>query len=512
MNSSASSPAPPAADSIAHTEPLAGTVLLTAGIMATGDFLLWHRSVGVGLALFIMILAVAIVAKGRRSWRTWLAFGLLIATCVQSMIDLCLTNGCMLVVLFAVLAGEAHFSVLPAGLARWFEGLLAWLRTPGRWIWLLGEASDTRRWQHGGIAGAGPSIARTFTIAAPALLLFGLFSLVLANGNAVLRDSFTSFGQHLAHWLQQFDFSPLRIMLWGLLGMLALTAMRSPAAPEKQRALTHPPRTWLRADPAVGFWQSVCVLGALNLLFCVVNTIDATFLWMHRAIPVGVDPYEFIHEGTNSLITATVLSAIVLSAIFHQTPEISRRRALRVLAHVWVAQNLVLLASIGLRLWLYVDFAHLLTAKRIHLGCFLGLVALGFFFLLLHIERGPDLRRLLWRNALASFVLLFTIQFVNTTGISAAWNVTRCLTVPGWGIDLAYLDRQGFDAWPALSRLAAAPSSVDEVKIPQARALLQKRAAEARTMIAQLDWRERQFRRDAYAAQLIAASEASPAP
>lgn len=512
MNTSASSPAQPAANSLAHTEPLAGTVLFAAGIVAAGDFLLWHRSAGVGLALFVIVLAVAIVAKGARSWRTWLAFGLLIATCVQSMIDLCLTNACMLIVLLTVLAGEAHFSVLPAGLARWFEGLLAWLRTPGRWIWLLGEASDSRRWQHGAIAGAGPSIARTFTIATPAVLLLGLFSIVLANGNAVLRDSFTHFGQSFAEWMLRLDFSPLRVMLWGLLGMLALTAVRPPAAPEKQRALTHPPRTWLRADPAVGFWQSVCVLGVLNVLFCVVNTIDATFLWMLRAIPVGVAPYEFIHEGTNSLIAATVLSAIVLSAIFLQTPEISRRPALRLLAHLWIVQNLVLLASIGLRLWLYVDFAHLLTAKRIHLGCFLGLVALGFFFLVLHIERGPDLRRLLWRNALASFVLLFTIQFVNTAGLSAAWNVNRCLTVPGWGIDLAYLDRQGFDAWPALSRLAAAPSSVDEFRIPEARHLLQKRAAEARTMLAQLDWRERQFRRDAYAAQLIAASEASPAP
>jgi hypothetical protein len=482
-------------------QPILRAVSMLAGLVVVGDFLMWNLSPGVGYALFLGALAVLMMIVGERTRRAWFAAALLFVTAVQAGIDLCLTNIVVTLVLLAVLLGETRFGSLPAGWPRWLEGLLAWMRAPGRWFWLVGEGCRTREWRWF-------SPWRTLAIAMPALFLTGLFAVVLANGNAVLADGIGRSFKHAVDWLFQFDFSPLRVVFWALLGTMALVLARPSVAPSAPRLLARPPAVWLRKEVSIGFWQSVWALGALNALFFIVNTIDAIFLWRHGAIPSTVNAYDFIHEGTNSLITAVVLSAIVLSAVFQQQPEISRRLSLRVLGHLWIVQNLALLASVVLRLKLYVDFAHLLTAKRIHLGCFLALVALGFVFLVLHLERGPDLRRLLWRNSASAFVLLFTLQFVNTTGLSAAWNVQRFLDDREWGIDLTYLETQGFEAWPALCQLAAAP--VNRPSVLQARSLVAKHSVEALQWRAKLDWREREWRRDAFAEQLIATSAAHP--
>jgi len=244
----------------------------------------------------------------------------------------------------------------------------------------------------------------------------------------------------------------------------------------------------------------------LNALFLCVNTIDVVFLWMHGSLPTGVDPRTFLHEGTNSLITATVLAAIVLSALFQQQSEISRHRVVRILGHVWIAQNLLLLVGVAQRLNLYYEYSHLLTAKRIHLACFLGLVALGFVYLILHLERGPNLRRLLWRNAVSAFALLYSLQFINTTGLAAAWNVHRWEVQPEWGINHEYLRLQGFDAWPSLIRLAQSTDGNSAVR--EARKSVVELAAVERNRLASLDWRERQLRRDSYARDLVRAAEA----
>ena len=512
MNQSASAALPAALvtsdtpSTVRLLEPIAAALISASLLIVAGDFLLWQRAAGLGLALFTLLLGIIVVARGNRTRRTWVAAGLLTACCAQAAIDLCLTNIVVTLILLGVLMGESSYPSLPAGWARWWEGILAWLCAPERWLWLAGQvAHPARRGARNG-AGVRKAAGRLWTIAAPALGLLLLFTIVLANGNAVLSDSFGRLGRSFGEWVSNFEFSPGRMFFWGFLATVGLVAGRPLLARKAPRMLTQPPGTWIRRDVAVGFWQSVVTLGALNALFLCVNTIDAVFLWMHGRLPTGVDPRTFLHEGTNSLITATVLAAIVLSAVFQQQSEISRHRVVRILGHVWIAQNLLLPVGVAQRLNLYYEYSHLLTAKRIHLACFLGLVALGFVFLILHLERGPNLRRLLWRNAVSAFVLLYTLQFINTTGLAAAWNVHRWEAHPDWGFNHEYLRLQGFDAWPSLIRLAQ--STDGNPAVGEARKSIVELAAAERYRLAALDWRERQLRRDSYGRDLVRAAEA----
>ena len=82
---------------------------------------------------------------------------------------------------------------------------------------------------------------------------------------------------------------------------------------------------------------------------------------------------EYVHEGVFSLIAAVLLSAVVLSGIFLQDSAVTGRGWLKGLAHLWILQNLVLIAGVFLRLKLYVD-AYQFTVLRVYVACFLALV------------------------------------------------------------------------------------------------------------------------------------------
>jgi hypothetical protein len=486
------------------SERLLPTIAAVAAATSLGDFLLWSALPGLGLAIFIASLAALLClhrfAEGV-SRRGWLAAVLLVTASVQTSIEICLTNVIVVLVLLLVLLGETTYRQLPPGWARWWEAVVAICKAPGRWLWLALAFGERP------IAGMdrANSLPRLLRIVAPAALLAVLFTTVLGQGNAIFSRFLTQGFDQVLVWLLSFDLSFARSVFWLALATFALAWFRPGEASPRPRLFTRLPSLWQRRDPNVARWQSLMVLAVLNVLFFAVNTIDAVYLWHRGVLPVGVDPKAYIHEGTHSVIAAAVLSAIVLGLLFQQMPEVSRGRGLRLLARLWIAQNLVLLAGAGLRWQLYLEGTGLLTAKRIHLACFLGLVALGFVFLVVHIERGPNLRRLLWSNALATFVLFYVLQFVNTTGFAAHRNVSVWQQRTG-GLDMRYLHEQGRRAWPALVRAAQEGPEIRHVLA--AREDIEKISTQEKQRLSARNWREIQFRDDAEARSLIQAAEA----
>ena len=504
MTSKLPPPLPAGVSVMRADERLLPTVCAVAAATVLGDFLMWQAMPGLGLAIFLAALVAMFCAHRLAtgmSLRAWVAAALLLGACVQTAIECCLTNAVVLFVLLLVLLGEGSFAQLAGGWARWWEAFVSMCAAPARWIWLVCAVSDQPI--HAGARAA--ALPRLLRIVAPAALLMVLFTVVLGQGNAIFSTFLSQAFERTWQWVLSFDLTLARTVFWFILATLALAYFRPGDAAKKPRFFARVPGVWWRADATVARWQSYCVLGVLNALFFIVNTIDAIFLWHRGGVPAGVDLKAYLHEGTHSVIAATVLSAIVLGVLFQQEVAVSRGRALRVLAHLWIAQNLVLLAGACLRWHLYLEATGLLTAKRIHLACFLGLVALGFVFLVLHLERGPNLRQLLWRNAVATFALLYALQFINTTGLAAHRNVTVWQRADGHGLDMNYLGEQGANAWPALIRVAQ-QGGPNEGHVATARMRLRQIAEQERARLVRADWREIQFRRDTYARAAISAA------
>ncbi len=479
-----------------------GTVLFTW----LGDFLFWNQTPGVSVALYALAIGgwlVALPSGGPITRHALVAAVLLVVSCVATTLELSLSNVLVLLSLLAVLMGERHFPDMKGTWARWSESLVAWLAAPTRWVSLMSGLAEraAERGQNHHIT--GERVLRTFQIIAPAACLVVIFSVVLSFGNAVFGELLARTARESIHWIFSFDFSSGRAVFWIALATFGLAFARPRRAPENPRWWTRALPIFRRPDVTVALWQSVAVFATLNALFFVVNTIDAAFLWSHARLPENVTFSEFVHQGVYSLIFAVLLSALVIALIFQQESSVADRRLLKGLGWLWIAQNLVLLAGVFLRLKLYVD-AYQLSELRVYVGCFLVLVAVGFCLLAYHVARSGNLSALVWRNALATFALFFVMQFPDVAGMVARFNVAQWRAEPSRTLDLTYLEALGPGAWPAICAVAEMKDA--PFTAARARELVEKLAAEEEERASQASWRGYQWRAERNSPRLLSSA------
>jgi len=428
------------------------TLAGAAGLMLAGNFLLWPALPGLSWGLFIAIFGAAAALKRPRSpWSRHpaLLLAFLALTACQSAVEISFSNVLVSLALMVALVGDASYATLLPGWDRFSESVWALGKAPWRWFWASGVMARLA-WSNKGIVGA---IVRWLWVGLPALFLGTVFAALFGQGNAIFASWTSTAFAALQRWLTELDLSIGHLLFYAMLATFSLWALR-PAPPGKAR------RIWSRTiptlpviNPAIALWRSVAILVVLNSLFFFVNTIDAVYLWWHGTLPAGVSASQYVHEGVNSLIAVTLLSAVVLAGLFQQGQEIARHRALKRLAFLWIAQNFVLIAGVLLRLVRYIE-AYLLTEQRVYAVAFVLLVATGFVLLAFHIARGGSLNGLILSNGVATLALFFLMQFLNVAGWVADYNVARWESGSAKTLDIAYLARLGPPAWPALARVA----------------------------------------------------------
>jgi hypothetical protein len=469
------------------------------GLTALADFILWSAHLGgsaIAVAIVLFVAAFAVSAR-HHPRRLPLYIALAAASAVQALVELKPSTVAVSIVLLLGIVGEGHFAHLSTLFARWVEALPAALFPFPALLRLRALCPDPAEMR----AGAGRQVAKVWRagqIALPALLLAAVFTVFFAQGNAVFRQLVGDAFRHALDWLLAIDLSPTRFSFWVLVFILLVSLLRPLRNGLGARlAQCRLPR-WERADASLGWWQSVSVLAVLNVLFCYVNTLDVVYLWSRAALPEGVNPSDFLHEGVQSLILAVLLSAAILVVLFQQRLA-DGSRALRVLSSAWVLQNLLVIAGVFLRLKLYVD-AFEMSLLRVGVGLFLVLVVAGYALLTVYFWRGKGLEWLLRGNVLATFCLFLIVQFIDLNGAVANYNVGRWLR-PGARVgDVAYLASLGHDAWPAMITLAQQRGPAVASELP---GLMARAAQEANTEAAVKDWRRWELRRTQHMHELL---------
>jgi len=480
---------------------------LTTALTWLGDFLFWNHPPGISVAIYAVALAATLLVRpgGERPSRSAsIAAALMLLATIATTLENSFSNVAVLAALLAVIMGERHFPQLACGWARWSESFVAWLAGWRRWPWLARACADSELTRTGLNSITTDRAARSFQIIAPAACLAVIFSIVLSFGNAVFGELIARSASYAVQWIFSFDFSFTRCLFWIALATVALVVVRPQSAAAQPRFWTRPLRIWARADVTVAVWQSGAVLAVLNALFFAVNTIDVIYLWSHAGLPAEVRFSEFVHRGVYSLIFAVLLSAVVIAAIFQQEQNVAQRRVLKVLAGVWIAQNLVLIAGVFLRLKLYVD-AYQFSELRVYVGCFLLLIVVGFGLLAWQVARGGSLGALLWRNVLSTFALFFVVQFPDVAGWVARFNVAQWQREPTRTLDLAYLEVLGPGAWPALIDVGSSRDRSHHAAAEARERVIRLAADEAEHRLLR-DWRSIQVRRKAQGRELIAAA------
>ncbi len=166
----------------------------------------------------------------------------------------------------------------------------------------------------------------------------------------------------------------------------------------------------------------------LNLLLLIVNLADITFLANGISNPNEHNFSEMVHQGVGALITSIVIAVAILLYLFRGQLNFDRKaKTLFILALLWVLQNLVLIATSGLKNSLYIHFVDGLTYKRIGVFYYLLLSCIGLFFTAYKLyAKKPN-----WYLVRSNFVVFFGVMVlscaVNWDTLIARYNIQKAV-------------------------------------------------------------------------------------
>jgi hypothetical protein len=210
------------------------------------------------------------------------------------------------------------------------------------------------------------------------------------------------------------------------------------------------------ALPSLNFFGVDTILRSLvlfNLLFAVQTGLDLIYLWGNAKLPAGVNYADYAHRGAYALILTALLAAAFVLAAMRPGGAAEKSGIIRPLVYVWIAQNIVLVASSILRLHLYIE-TYLLTYWRIAALVWMLVVSVGLFLIIARISLKRPNAWLIRMNLIALTGTLYLCALVNFDAVIADYNVSHSQEAAGRGVqlDICYLTSLGPQAIPAIDK------------------------------------------------------------
>ena len=190
-----------------------------------------------------------------------------------------------------------------------------------------------------------------------------------------------------------------------------------------------------------------------NGLFAVQTILDAAYLWGNATLPADISYARYAHRGAYPLIVTALLAAGFVLAAMRPGGPAEQSKVIRPLVYLWVAQNVLLVASSILRLDLYVQI-YLLTWWRVAAFVWMLLVAFGLLLILARIALNRSNDWLIGANLIILTATLYICSLANLAAVIADYNVSHSREASGKGvtIDMNYLVHLGPQALPAIDR------------------------------------------------------------
>lgn len=203
-----------------------------------------------------------------------------------------------------------------------------------------------------------------------------------------------------------------RIMAWMQRSNNALLRVRDGKPVESILGLRYELRT------------GVLLLGLLNALLSVVNLLDIRHVWFNFTFD-GQYLKQFVHEGTYLLIISIIFGAAIVLWFFRANQNFHKRnRTLKVLANIWLAQNMVLAISVGIRNYWYIHH-YALAYKRIGVVFFLLAVLVALVLVGLKVKNARSRYFLLRWNAFSLACVLLVMSAINWDVLIARYNFSK---------------------------------------------------------------------------------------
>jgi len=423
---------------------LGGAILL----VALADLLFYFQRAGSTIGLFafaLLILAACLRLEMFRRWPSRAAF----AAAVLFAAILAADPGLVALALFWT---ALTLAVLLPRAARFDDG---W-RWTGRLVLhgllaLFGPLRDlrlvrkARRW----LGSSG--IFRGASVLILPLVGSAVFIALFAQANPLIGEALARLEA-----LPAFDvMTAIRMIFWSIV-FTAIWSLLRPPRLGISSAQSHSDPDF--ALPGVSLASISLSLLAFNLIFAVQNGLDLAFLWTGAALPEGMTLAEYAHRGAYPLIATALLAGLFVLVTLRPGSASAESRPIRALVTLWIAQNLLLVASTMLRTFDYIE-VYSLTRLRIAALIWMGLVAIGLALICYRLLRGKSGAWLINANMLAALIILASCSALDLGRMAAAWNVRHAREAGGSGaaLDLCYLNQLGASALLPLIELEARP-------------------------------------------------------
>jgi hypothetical protein len=420
---------------------LAAKAVITAGLIVIADQLFYGHELGLNLGLFGLVLSAAALAAFpalRRDRR-----GLIVIALATCMALLLLERPTVAITAFLLVAlGTASLSPrAPGGYDAWLWGQRL---VVGAFRALIRPLTDLRRLRGSRLARRSLPLSwvKLSTLVLPLVGGLAFFTLFSA-ANPIIEASLAAIRIPRMDLARGVFWLATAATLWGFL---------RPRGPRRAFA---PPDG--RGDLQVfGVTQTSLTLSLMvfNALFALQNGLDLAFLWSGAPLPAGVTLAEYAHRGAYLLIATAILAgAFVLIALRPGSTTASRPMVRRMVV-LFVAQNLLLVASSALRTVDYVE-AYGLTRLRISALAWMGLVAVGLVLIGVRLLRDKSSSWLINANVLTAAIVLLGTSLVDLGAVAAHWNTRNAREIGGQGppLDLGYLRGLGGAALVPLTTL-----------------------------------------------------------
>jgi hypothetical protein len=180
------------------------------------------------------------------------------------------------------------------------------------------------------------------------------------------------------------------------------------------------------------------------------NIIDIVTLWLGKNIELtGANYSNALHDGTNALILSIVMAMAVIVYFFRGNLNFySKNKTIRLLAYLWIFQNIFLVCSVLLRDYHYVS-ALGLTYKRIGVLVFLLLCTIGLITVYIKVAQQKTFFYLCKINGFIWYILLLVFGFVNWDVFIVGYNINNRDSIT---LDLDHLTEMSDKTLPLLNK------------------------------------------------------------
>jgi len=160
----------------------------------------------------------------------------------------------------------------------------------------------------------------------------------------------------------------------------------------------------------------------LNILIGIVNLLDINFVFISKVLPDGLTYSQVIHQGVGMLVVSILISIVIVLFYFRGEMNFySKNKVFKMLAYLWLIQNMFMLVSVCMKNNLYIE-NYGLTYKRIGIYVYSLLTFIGLLTTLLKIYKVKINLYLLRINGWVFYTVLIIASLFNWDDVIIDYN------------------------------------------------------------------------------------------